>query len=78
MTNREFLKVAILDALGGTNKGMTWPECAKAIWACEEAELRKRGDLFYTWQYDMRWAMQVLRDEGKVVNFSRGMWALAR
>jgi len=27
---------------------------AKHIWDCHEADLRASGDLFFTWQYDMR------------------------
>ena len=41
-------------------------EVAKFIWDEAEAELRASGDLFYTWQYKMRWAAQRLRDEGKL------------
>ncbi|SDW39046.1 hypothetical protein SAMN05444006_10397 [Allgaiera indica] len=33
------------------------------------------GDLFYTWQYDMRWAAQNLRGAGKLVLSGRN-WAL--
>lgn len=76
MTNRE-LQSATLEALATKNDGMTWVECAKAIWTRREMDLRSQGDLFYTWHYDMRWAMQLLRDEGKVANVSRGTWALA-
>ena len=34
---------------------------ARFIWAHHEPDLRSSGDLFYTWQYDMRWAATVLR-----------------
>lgn len=54
-------------------------DVAKHIWAHHEAELRGSGDLFFTWQYDMRWAAQSLRDAGKCVPSSvakRGIWAL--
>jgi len=43
----------------------TLVEVARDIWAHHEAELRASGDLFYTWQYDMRWAAQTLRDTGR-------------
>lgn len=32
------------------------PEVARQIWEEHESDLRESGDLFYTWQYDMRWA----------------------
>jgi hypothetical protein len=37
-------------------------ETAKYIWARHEGEIRSSGDHFYSWQYDMRWAAQRLRD----------------
>jgi len=39
---------------------------AREIWDRYEPELRSSGDLFYTWQYDMRWAAQKLRDAHKL------------
>jgi len=37
------------------------------------------GDLFYTWQYDMRWAATKLRRDGKLKAATRspkGTWEL--
>jgi hypothetical protein len=39
-------------------------EVAKYIWKNHRPELEK-SDLLYTWQYDMRWAAQKLRDQKK-------------
>ena len=39
---------------------------AQDIWERYEAELRVSGDLFFTWQYDIRWAAQRLRDAHKL------------
>jgi len=53
---------------------------AKWIWENHEHDLRASGDLFYTWQYDMRWAAQALRQEGKLAPTTRGAasrWRLA-
>lgn len=36
-------------------------EVAKHIWQEHEPDLRRSGSLFYTWQYDMRWAATKLR-----------------
>jgi len=49
--------------IGGTGKIV---QIAKHIWDNHERDLRGAGDLFYTWQYDMRWAAQELQDEGKI------------
>jgi hypothetical protein len=66
-----------LEALGGAG---TVVEVSREIWQRHEAELRASGDLFYTWQYDMRWAAQSLRDNGEakpVDGRRRGLWELA-
>lgn len=54
-------------------------DVARCIWSNHEAELRLSGDLFYTWQYDMRWAATKLRTMGIMKpNFKRkgGRWEL--
>ncbi len=53
---------------------------AKHIWENHEDELRGAGEpLFYTWQYDIRWAAQKLRDRGLLATpgaTKRGEWTL--
>jgi len=54
-------------------------DVARHIWSHHADELNAAGDLFFTWQYDMRWAAKRLRDEGKVAAPSaspRGTWSL--
>ena len=66
-----------LKALGGRG---TIVQICKYIWEQYEPELRKSGDLFYSWQYDMRWAGQHLRDTGKLVKAdktSKGLWVIS-
>lgn len=69
--------VAYLKSSGG--KG--WPkDVSKYIWDNYESELRASGSLLYTWQYDVRWAAQKLRNDGvlKPVNGRRDLpWELA-
>lgn len=68
--------VEALEALGGAG---TVTDVAKEIWSRHEADLRDSGDLFYTWQYDMRWAAQSLRDRGiarPARGTRRGTWEL--
>jgi hypothetical protein len=54
------------------------PDIAKGIWDKHEAELRASGDLFYTWQYAMRWAAQQLQQRGQLKKDSpkKGHWSL--
>jgi hypothetical protein len=49
------------------------------LWKKHEPELRKSGDLFYTWQYGMRWAATELRKQEIMVladSSERGKWEL--
>ena len=65
-----------LASLGGSGSIV---DVAKVIWHEHEVELKKSGNLLYTWQYDMRWAANVLRNTGdmKSVDISpRGVWEL--
>lgn len=56
------------------------PQICKRIWEAHETDLRASGDLFYTWQYDVRWAANRLR-RTKVMKANevspKGMWELA-
>lgn len=74
MANREDLKDWVFRAVyecGGRTKVV---EVARYIWKNHEQELRRSGDLFYTWQYEMRWAAQKLRNEGRLTLLGRD-WA---
>jgi len=75
MANREDLKEWVYQAVR-ENAGQTkLVNVAQHIWQHHEQELRKSGDLFYTWQYEMRSAAQRLRDEGRLTLAGRD-WAL--
>jgi hypothetical protein len=41
-------------------------QVAEYIWRNHEADLKASGDQFYTWQYEMRWAAQSPRSQGKL------------
>ncbi|MCW4985468.1 hypothetical protein, partial [Enterobacter hormaechei] len=77
---RESMKQWIIECLQ-EREGSAWPrEVSKYVWDSYEAELRDSGDMLYTWQYDIRWAAQQLRNEGtlKPVNRRRDLpWELA-
>lgn len=78
-SNRESMKQWIIECLRERG-GSAWPrEVSKYVWESYEAELRDSGDMLYTWQYDIRWAAQQLRNEGtlKPVNRRRDLpWEL--
>jgi hypothetical protein len=67
---------ASLRKLGGSAKIV---EIAKDIYETHAEELERSGDLFYTWQYDMRWAGLKLSKAGKVYLSNKAgpsRWAL--
>ncbi|ART62282.1 hypothetical protein [Kushneria marisflavi] len=66
MVTRESMKNWVVEALESMgNKG--WPkDVAKYIWDNYETELKESGSLLYTWQYDVRWAAQSLRNSGRL------------
>lgn len=66
----------ILNDLGGR---ATIVETCKHFWEKYETELRASDDLFYTWQYDIRWAATELRKTDRMIDASsseRGMWEI--
>lgn len=79
MATREDMKNWVIQALKSLG-GKGWPkDIAKYIWDHYESDLRRSGGLLYTWQYDVRWAAQSLRNEGtlKPVNGRRDLpWEL--
>lgn len=65
-----------LRELGGSGSQL---DVAKVVWRRHEPDLRGSGDLFYTWQYDIRWAATRLRKRGVMaVNRAGEPWRLAR
>lgn len=65
MATKHSLKTWIVEALQQAPGGsMHHVRIAEHIWRHHEDELRLSGDLFFTWQYDLRWAAQTLREDG--------------
>jgi hypothetical protein len=55
-------------------------QVSREVWRQHESDLRNSGDLFYTWQYDIRWAAQRLRNDGVLAKAPRGSnlpWVIA-
>lgn len=80
MAKREDLQDWVVAALNAHAGSASIVQVAEHIWAHHENELRGSGELFYTWQYDMRWACTRLRKR-KIVKSTeiskRGEWRLA-
>jgi hypothetical protein len=69
----------LIEALAASGKKGTIIDVCKFIWNKYENELKASGNLFYTWQYDVRWAATELRKTGKMkpANISpQGVWEL--
>jgi hypothetical protein len=77
MASRDDLRDWVFKAVEDSGGKTSLINVAKHIWQSHEPELRGSGDLFYTWQYDMRWAAQRLRDQGRLTLSGRD-WAIKR
>ncbi len=66
MVTRDIMKLWVIEALKYLG-GSGWPkDVSKYIWDKYEQELKASGSMLYTWQYDLRWAAQQLRNEKKL------------
>lgn len=66
MAYRENLQTWVREALIAIGGRGTVVEVAKHLWENHQADFLAAGEGFYTWQYDMRWAAQRLREQGKL------------
>ena len=54
-------------------------DVCKYVWQQHQQELLDSGDLFYTWQYDIRWAATELRKTKRMKAADqslRGIWEI--
>jgi hypothetical protein len=56
----------VVEALKANSGRARVVDVCRYIWNNYEQELKTSGDLLYTWQYDVRWAAQKLRNSGKL------------
>jgi hypothetical protein len=80
MEARDQLQPWVIDALRDHGGRATITEVARHVWQHHEHDLRLSDDLFYNWQYEMRWAAGKLRDAGQMKSSNaseKGVWALA-
>ena len=72
MTTKLDLKEWIVEALKA-HGGCAHPiYVAKYIWVNYQDELQGAGDLFYTWQHEVQWAIDELRKENRLLPKSKG------
>ena len=79
MASRLDLQDWVIQALRARGGRASIVSVAEHIWTHHEKDLRSSGDLFFTWQYDMRWACTRLRESGVVQPkevSKRGEWRL--
>lgn len=79
MATKDNLQQWILEGLDFMNGKANLLEICKYVWQHHEDDLKESGDLFYTWQYDIRWAATNLREKGKLKpakESPRGNWEL--
>ncbi len=80
MATKEDLSGWLIEALRANNGSASTVEVCKYVWNNYENELRRSGDLFFTWQYDIRWVATQLRKKGVLraaESSPSGIWELA-
>ena len=65
-TVKDDLQQWILDALEELKGRGTVLQISTWVWQRHEAQLRSAGSIFYTWQYDLRWAATKLRHKNRL------------
>jgi hypothetical protein len=66
VATKQDLRAWVVAALREAGGSASVVEVARSIWSRHRDELELSGDLFFTWQYDIRWAAMVLRKDGVI------------
>ena len=77
---REIMTDWVEEALRDMGGSATILDVCKHVWSHHEQDIREQGDLLYKWQYEIRWAGDLLRREGVIrpADASKhGVWELA-
>jgi len=76
MATREDLRQWVFEAVEDLGPSAV-PRVAEHIWQRHQTDLQSSGDLFYTWQYAMRWEAMKLRKKGKFAPAAKdGLWRI--
>jgi len=73
------MKTWVIDALTDFSGKAKIVDIAEHIWDNHETELRLSRTLFFTWQYQMRWAATQLRKDKRIKSADdspKGIWEL--
>jgi len=77
MLDRKSLSPFIIESIKINGGKATVLDISKYIWSKYEGKLRKSGDFFFTWQYDLRWQITELKRLGVLKKSShKGYWEL--
>lgn len=79
MAPKDTLREWVIEALKAKDGRASIVQVCQYVWDKYEKALRESGDLFFTWQYDIRWAADQLRNAGvmKSADLSpKGIWEL--
>ena len=66
MTDKNILQNWVVEALNEMGGRAKIVDICKKIWEYHERDLKQMGDLFYTWQYDIRWAAHKLKSQERL------------
>ena len=66
LIRKQDMTILVSDALESLGGKGTIVEVAAEIWKHHKDDLEASGEIFYTWQYEMRWARHRLSEAGKL------------
>jgi len=79
MQGREILKDWVREALQDLGGKADILSICRSVWERHNQDIRETDDLFYQWQYEIRWAGNLLRQDGiirEAKSSPRGIWEL--
>lgn len=77
--DRASMKAWVEEALRDLGGKGTILDICKKVWEKHGDEIRDSGDMFYKWQYEIRWSGDMLRKQGVLRpadQSAHGMWEL--
>jgi hypothetical protein len=77
---REIMTSWVEDAIRELGGSASILDIAKRVWQRHEHDIHREGDLLYEWQYEIRWAGDILRRQGTIRPADaspRGVWQLS-
>ena len=79
MVTKDELGEWVVEALATLGGSGSVTDVSKLIWENHGEQIESSGDMFYTWQYDVRWAAHQLRRLGTIRPVERGVkkWVLS-